>query len=138
MCKEIIELYNQLNVAEVAVLLWNKIRIKIDQRNELKSPLKNLQYMMEDADENEQPPLIFDNGDHYFSKRCNFNVFNSGTGLVKCGFAGEEAPRAVFPCIVGRAKQNAPIMAGMGNARSGTGRYIFFRPKSSSKEVACL
>lgn len=57
---------------------------------------------MDDADENEQPPLIFDNG----------------TGLVKCGFAGEEAPRAVFPCIVGRAKQNAPIMAGMGNARS--------------------
>ena len=54
---------------------------------------------------------------------------NSGTGLVKCGFAGEEAPRAVFPCIVGRAKQNAPIMAGMGNARSGTGGHIILKTK---------
>ena len=41
-----------------------------------------------------------------------------GTGLVKCGFAGEEAPRAVFPCLVGRAKVDAPIMAGMGSAKS--------------------
>ena len=74
----------------------------------------------------------------FFSKRYNFNVFNSGTGLVKCGFAGEEAPRAVFPCIVGRAKQNAPIMAGMGNARSGTGRHIIFQTKNSSKDVSWL
>merc|ERR1712227_1037044 len=88
-----------------------------DQRNELKSPFKNLQYMMDDADENEQPPLIFDNG----------------TGLVKCGFAGEEAPRAVFPCIVGRAKQNAPIMAGMGNARSGTGEHRIFQTEKLEK-----
>ena len=58
---------------------------------------------------------------------------NSGTGLVKCGFAGEEAPRAVFPCIVGRAKQNAPIMAGMGNARSGTGEHIIFQTEKLEK-----
>lgn len=45
-------------------------------------------------------------------------IFDNGTGLVKCGFAGEEAPRAVFPCIVGRAKVDTPMMAGMGNARS--------------------
>lgn len=51
-----------------------------------------------DQEENEQPALIFDNG----------------TGLVKCGFAGEEAPRAVFPAIVGRPKNNVPVMSGVG------------------------
>jgi actin len=33
---------------------------------------------------------------------------------VKCGFAGEEAPRAVFPAIVGRPKNNVPVMSGVG------------------------
>lgn len=29
-------------------------------------------------------------------------VCDNGTGLVKCGFAGDNFPRAVFPCIIGR------------------------------------
>ena len=29
-------------------------------------------------------------------------VCDNGTGFVKCGFAGDVFPRAVFPCIVGR------------------------------------
>ncbi|GLC41556.1 Arp2/3 complex subunit, actin nucleation center [Pleodorina starrii] len=29
-------------------------------------------------------------------------VCDNGTGLVKCGFAGDSFPRAVFPCLVGR------------------------------------
>lgn len=32
--------------------------------------------------------------------------------MVKAGFAGEEAPRAVFPAIVGRPK-NAGVMHGV-------------------------
>ncbi len=31
-------------------------------------------------------------------------VIDNGSGLVKAGFSGEEAPRSVFPCIVGRPK----------------------------------
>lgn len=31
-------------------------------------------------------------------------VIDNGSGLCKAGFSGEEAPRAVFPCIVGRPK----------------------------------
>ena len=27
---------------------------------------------------------------------------DNGTGFVKCGFAGDNFPRAVFPCMVGR------------------------------------
>lgn len=29
-------------------------------------------------------------------------VCDNGTGYVKCGFAGDNFPRAVFPCMVGR------------------------------------
>ncbi|GFN89637.1 actin [Plakobranchus ocellatus] len=29
-------------------------------------------------------------------------VLDNGSGLLKAGFAGEDAPRAVFPCIVGK------------------------------------
>ena len=31
-------------------------------------------------------------------------VIDSGSGMVKAGFAGEDAPRAVFPPIVGKPK----------------------------------
>jgi actin-related protein len=31
-------------------------------------------------------------------------VIDNGSGLCKAGFSGEEGPRAVFPCIVGRPK----------------------------------
>ncbi|XP_075263082.1 actin-3-like [Convolutriloba macropyga] len=40
-------------------------------------------------------------------------VIDNGTGMVKAGFAGDEAPRAVFPSIVARPKYNM-IMPGMG------------------------
>ena len=36
----------------------------------------------------------------------------NGSGMVKCGFAGDDAPRAVFPSIVGRPKMPG-IMVGM-------------------------
>lgn len=32
-------------------------------------------------------------------------VFDNGSGMSKAGFAGDDAPRAVFPSIVGRPKQ---------------------------------
>ena len=31
-------------------------------------------------------------------------VVDNGSGMVKAGFAGDDAPRAVFPSIVGRPK----------------------------------
>lgn len=31
-------------------------------------------------------------------------VVDNGSGMVKAGFAGEDAPRAVFPSIVGRPR----------------------------------
>jgi actin beta/gamma 1 len=39
-------------------------------------------------------------------------VIDNGTGMCKAGFCGEDAPRAVFPSIVGRAK-HANVMVGM-------------------------
>ena len=31
-------------------------------------------------------------------------VLDNGSGMVKAGFSGDDAPRAVFPAVVGRAK----------------------------------
>ncbi|XP_066979746.1 actin-2, muscle-specific-like [Macrobrachium rosenbergii] len=40
-------------------------------------------------------------------------VCDNGSGLVKAGFAGDDAPRAVFPSIVGRTRHPG-VMVGMG------------------------
>jgi len=39
-------------------------------------------------------------------------IIDNGSGMVKSGFAGEDAPRAVFPAIVGRPK-HANAMQGV-------------------------
>ena len=41
-------------------------------------------------------------------------IIDNGSGMVKAGFAGEEAPRAVFPSIVGRPK-HAQALQGAAN-----------------------
>ena len=41
-------------------------------------------------------------------------VVDNGSGMVKAGFAGDDAPRAVFPSIVGRPKHTG-VMVGMGS-----------------------
>ncbi|XP_047490703.1 actin-like [Penaeus chinensis] len=40
-------------------------------------------------------------------------VVDNGSGMVKAGFAGDDAPRSVFPSIVGRARHQG-VMVGMG------------------------
>ncbi|CAK9293636.1 unnamed protein product [Gordionus sp. m RMFG-2023] len=40
-------------------------------------------------------------------------VVDNGSGICKAGFAGDDAPRAVFPSIVGRPKHKG-VMMGMG------------------------
>jgi actin-related protein len=39
-------------------------------------------------------------------------VIDNGSGMCKAGFAGDDAPRSVFPCIVGRPK-NTEVMVGV-------------------------
>merc|ERR1711901_16989 len=51
----------------------------------------------EDGDEDEVQALVVDNG----------------SGMCKAGFAGDDAPRAVFPSIVGRPRHQG-VMVGMG------------------------
>lgn len=36
-------------------------------------------------------------------------VCDNGSGLVKAGFAGDDAPRAVFPSIVGRPRHQVGL-----------------------------
>uniref|UniRef100_A0A452TD87 Actin alpha 1, skeletal muscle n=1 Tax=Ursus maritimus TaxID=29073 RepID=A0A452TD87_URSMA len=43
-------------------------------------------------------------------------VCDNGSGLVKAGFAGDDAPRAVFPSIVGRPRHQVRLPPGMESA----------------------
>jgi len=56
------------------------------------------------ADDEEQNALVVDNG----------------SGMVKAGFAGDDAPRSVFPSIVGRPRHQG-VMVGMGQKDSYVG-----------------
>ncbi|VDL75227.1 unnamed protein product [Nippostrongylus brasiliensis] len=44
-------------------------------------------------------------------------VIDNGSGMCKAGFAGDDAPRAVFPSIVGRPRHQG-VMVGMGQKDS--------------------
>ena len=52
-------------------------------------------------------------------------VIDNGSGMCKAGFAGDDAPRAVFPSIVGRPRHQG-VMVGMGQKDSyvGDGRKL--------------
>lgn len=49
----------------------------------------------------------------YDEPEINSVVIDNGSGMVKAGFAGDDAPRAVFPSLIGRPKYEA-VMTGMG------------------------
>uniref|UniRef100_A0A8C4QA11 Actin, beta 1 n=1 Tax=Eptatretus burgeri TaxID=7764 RepID=A0A8C4QA11_EPTBU len=50
----------------------------------------------------------------------NSLVIDNGSGMCKAGFAGDDAPRAVFPSIVGRPRHQG-VMVGMGQKDSYVG-----------------
>merc|ERR1712095_115096 len=58
------------------------------------------------------------------SKMCDEDVaalvVDSGSGMCKAGFAGDDAPRAVFPSIVGRPRHQG-VLVGMGQKDSYVG-----------------
>jgi actin len=49
------------------------------------------------ADGDEHPAIVCDNG----------------SGMVKCGFSGDDAPRSVFPSIIGRPKTEQAMLGGV-------------------------
>eukprot|EP01133_Synstelium_polycarpum_P006515 gene6515-7545_t len=56
----------------------------------------------------------------YHSDEVQALVIDNGSGMCKAGFAGDDAPRAVFPSIVGRPRYTG-VMVGMGNKDSYVG-----------------
>ncbi len=42
-------------------------------------------------------------------------VVDIGSGIIKAGFSGEDAPRSIFPSIVGRPKENNKSLFGVHN-----------------------
>ena len=47
-------------------------------------------------------------------------ILECGSALIKAGFAGDDAPRAVFPSLVGRPRVSG-VMVGMGQKDSYVG-----------------
>ncbi|CAC5378059.1 Actin, larval muscle,Actin, clone 403,Actin-104,Actin, alpha sarcomeric/skeletal,Actin-2, muscle-specific,Actin-related protein T1,Actin, cytoskeletal 3A,Beta-actin-like protein 2,Actin, indirect flight muscle,Actin-103,Actin-related protein 2-B,Actin-46,Putative actin-9,Actin-65,Actin, cytoskeletal 1A,Actin-42A,Actin-4,Actin-71,Actin-75,Actin-85C,Putative actin-22,Actin, alpha skeletal muscle 3,Putative actin-28,Actin, cytoskeletal 1B,Actin, muscle-type A2,Actin-8,Major actin,Actin, adductor muscle,Actin len=48
-----------------------------------------------------------------FNEDISAVIIDNGSGMVKAGFAGDDAPRSVFPAVTGRPKYQI-VMAGMG------------------------
>eukprot|EP00210_Caulerpa_lentillifera_P005060 g4833.t1 len=46
-------------------------------------------------------------------------VFDNGSGMMKAGFSGEDTPRAVFPCLVGRPRSGATGLVQVESTRKG-------------------
>lgn len=49
-------------------------------------------------------------------------VVDNGSGMCKAGFAGDDAPRAVFPSIVGRPRHQVSSITYRINILGGRGR----------------
>ncbi|KAJ5067390.1 actin [Anaeramoeba ignava] len=58
--------------------------------------------------------------DNYDFENIQSLVIDNGSGMIKAGFAGDDAPRAVFPTIVGRLRHEE-IMIGMDQNKSYVG-----------------
>uniref|UniRef100_A0A2I2Y2R4 Actin beta n=1 Tax=Gorilla gorilla gorilla TaxID=9595 RepID=A0A2I2Y2R4_GORGO len=52
-------------------------------------------------------------------------VVDNGSGMCKAGFAGDDAPRAVFPSIVGRPRHQVGELAGWGMESCGIHETTF-------------
>jgi hypothetical protein len=62
-------------------------------------------------------------------------VIDNGSGMVKAGMGGEDAPRAVFPAVVGRPRYNV-VMPGVGHKDSYVGDEALARKGSSFDSIS--
>ena len=61
-------------------------------------------------------------------------VVNNGSGMVKAGFAGDDAPRAVFPSIVGRPRHQG-VMMGMAQKDGYVGDFRAVKERYFGAEI---
>ena len=61
------------------------------------------------------PPLAAEDGE------VSAIVCDNGSGMVKAGFAGDDAPRSVFPSIVGRPRHQGVMVRAAGALELGGG-----------------
>jgi actin-related protein/tetratricopeptide (TPR) repeat protein len=70
-------------------------------------------YYSKPADTAKPPSLHLAESDEDSDDEAQAIVIDIGSGIVKAGFAGDDAPRSVFPTIVGRPRHQG-VMVGMG------------------------
>ncbi len=51
-------------------------------------------------------------------------VVDNGSGMCKAGFAGDDAPRAVFPSIVGRPRHQVRLKDRLNYKKDTTSSYV--------------
>ncbi len=57
-----------------------------------------------------QVPIKQDKMSNYLDEDVTALVIDNGSGMCKAGFAGDDAPRAVFPAIVGRPRYQVCLL----------------------------
>ena len=72
---------------------------------------------MAEEHEDEQHPIS------ELPKENKITIMDIGSGFVKCGFGGEDAPRSVFNCMVGWPRHKG-VMIGMGQPRAYVGDEV--------------
>jgi hypothetical protein len=64
-------------------------------------------------------------------------VCDNGSGMVKAGFAGDDAPRAVFPSIVGRPRHQG-VMVSCQNFSSKRRWFLSSAPGAAGSKIGSL
>ena len=65
-------------------------------------------------------------------------VIDNGSGMCKAGFAGDDAPRAVFPSIINRPKVNSKFVVDVANGTMGSCDSLDLKIKQNKKSLTNL
>lgn len=100
---------------------FKAMQITKEQAKKVKENMRNLILKEDNLENYDKVPFLSDK-ENEFCKNwdCEQVVIKIGNQFIKAGFGGDDAPRAVFPTIVGRPRHSG-VMVGMGQKDSYVG-----------------